>query len=200
MQLNRQHVLTLGAMVAVVALAGCGTTAPGASGSQFILKERQHTARSAKAAPVVNRTERVISITAPAAHKGSGAIAMNFKLPEDKGYSVLATANDISKLTVTLKTKSFLLTKTVATVDITKAQLVNNRAAVKFTGLEAGNYTVDIVAVDAAGANIGAVTESVAVVANQTATLNSRLQLISTTAPTPAGTGLDLNLEVVNGN
>lgn len=194
---------TLVALVAagaITALAGCGQAAPGAS-SQFILKERQHTARqAAPAVAKVNRTERVIDIVAPAEHRGTGAIAMNFKFPQEKGYSVMATAADIAKITVVLKTRSFLLTKTVATVDITKAQIVANKAAVRFTGLEAKTYTVDITAFDAANASIGTTTESVAVAAGQTATLDSKLQLVGGATPPTGGTGLDVNLEIVNGN
>lgn len=196
---NSKTLVALLAAGAITALTGCGQAAPGAT-SQFILKERQHTARQAAPVAKVNRTESVIDIVAPAEHKGTGAIAMNFKFPEQKGYSVLATAADIAKITVTLKTRSFLLTKTVATVDITQAQIVANKAAVRFTGLEAKGYTVDIQAFNAANASIGTTTESVDVTAGQTATVNSKLQLVGGTTPPVGGTGLDVNLEIVNGN
>lgn len=198
MMKHSKSLVALFAACAITTLVGCGQAAPGTS-SQFKMTARQHTARqAAPAVAKVNRTESVIDIVAPAEHRGTGAIAMNFKLPQEKGYGVLATAADINKITVTLKTRSFLLTQTVATVDITKAQIVANKAAVRFTGLQAKDYTVDIVAYDAANTNIGKTTENVTVAAGQTATLNSKLQLAGGTTPT--GTGLDVNLEILNGN
>lgn len=202
MKLNRQHVISLGALLAVSLLAGCGQVAPGAA--QMSIKEKSSvasaaSAKSAKSA-AVTRTESVIDIVAPAEHKGTGAIAMNFKFPEAAARKVMATANDITKITVTLKTKSFLLTKTVATVDVVKANLVNNRAAVNFTGLEGKTYTVDLVAYDATNADIGSTSASVTVVAGQTASVDAKLQLKTTTPTTPAATALGVNIEVLNGN
>lgn len=203
MKLNRQHIISLGALVAVSLLAGCGQAAPGQAG--MILSQKSYAA-SAKAktekAASVTRTQSVINIVAPEEHKGTGAITMNFKFPESSARKVLATAADITKLTVTLKTKSFLLTKTVATVDLVKSQIVNNKAAVNFTGLEGKTYTVDIVAYDATNADIGSVSESIAVTAGQTATMNAKLQLKSSTGttPTPGTTALGVNIDVLNGN
>lgn len=180
-------------------LTGCGTAASPA-GSDFIVTQRQHLSKAATAKSAVSKQESVINIVAPSAHKGSGAIAMNFKFPEKNGYSVLATVNDISKLTVTLKTRSFLLTKTIATAEVLKSQMVANKAAVAFTGLAGGNYTVEIVALNAANANIGTATESVAVTEGQTATVNSRLQLVGGGTTPPTGTtGLGVNVDIVNG-
>lgn len=192
---NRQHVLALGAALAASLLAGCGQSPM--NGSQFILTQRQHVARAASA-PAINHQAGVINIVAPAEVKGSGAIAMNFKFPEHTGYSVMATAADIDKIQVDLKTRSFLLTKTVATATVTKAQIVNNMAAVQFTGLAGGTYTVAISALDASGANIGSDSESVPVTEGQTATVNSKLQLVST--PSASATGLGVNINIVNGN
>jgi hypothetical protein len=192
---NRQHVLALGAALAVSLLAGCGTSP---MESQIILTQRQHVAKSASAPTLVNHQAGVINIVAPADDKGTGAIAMNFKFPAHTGYSVMATAADIDKIQVDLKTRSFLLTKTVATATVTKAQIVNNMAAVQFTGLAGGTYTVDISALDASGANIGSDSESVPVTEGQTATVNSQLKLVST--PSAGATGLGVNISIVNGN
>ena len=186
----------LGTLALVSTLAGCGQAAVGSA--DFVVTQRQHVAKAAKVAPKAAAQESVINIVAPAAHKGNGAIAMNFKFPEKNGYSVLATVNDISKLTVTLKTRSFLLTKTIATAEVLKSQMVANKAAVAFTGLAAGSYTVEIAAFSAANANIGSSTESVAVTEGQTATVNSRLQLVGG-GTTPGTTGLGVNIDIVNG-
>lgn len=203
MKLNRQHVISLGALVAVSLLAGCGQAAPGAADMILTQKSSVSSAKAAKAksasAATLTRSESVIDIVAPAEHKGTGAIAMNFKFPETAARRVMATAADINKLTVTLKTKSFLLTSTVATVDLVKSQIVNNKAAVNFTGLEGKTYTVEITAFDAANTNIGSTSESVAVTAGQTATVNAKLQLKGSTTPTPSTTALGVNIDVLNG-
>jgi hypothetical protein len=183
----------LSAVAIATVMTGCGH-AVSPAGSDFVITQRQHLS---KAASAVSKQESVINIVAPAEVRGTGAISMGFKFPEKTGYSVQATANDISKITVTLKTRSFLLSKTVATAEVLKSQIVANKAAVQFTGLAGGNYTVDIAALDASGANIGASSESVAVTEGQTATVNSRLQLKGGTTAT---TGLGVNIDVVNGN
>lgn len=191
----------LGAVLLATVLTGCGK-AVSPVGSDFVVTQRQHLSKAAtaKAAPSVSRQESVINIVAPTAHQGSGAIAMNFKFPTKDGFSVLATANDIAKIVVTLKTRSFLLTKTVATAEVLKSQIVSNKAAVQFTGLAGGNYTVELAAFSATNANIGTATETVAVTEGQTATVNSRLQLVGGgTTPTPSTTALGVNVEVVNG-
>lgn len=181
-------------------LTGCGT-AVSPTGSDFVVTQRQHLSKAATAKAAVSKQESVINIVAPAAHKGSGAIAMNFKFPEQTGYSVLATVNDISKITVTLKTRSFLLTKTIATAEVLKSNIVANKAAVAFTGLAAGSYTVDIEAFSATNASIGTSSESVSVVDGQTATVNSRLQLVGGgTGPATQTTGLGVNIDIINGN
>ncbi|MFN3431314.1 MAG: hypothetical protein ACK46X_15330 [Candidatus Sericytochromatia bacterium] len=188
----------LGTLALVSTLAGCGQAAVGSA--DFVVTQRQHVAKAAKvAAPKAAAQESVINIVAPAAHQGKGAIAMNFKFPEKTGYSVQATANDIAKIVVTLKTRSFLLTKTVATAEVVKSQIVSNKAAVAFTGLAGGSYTVEIAAFSAANANIGSSTESVAVTEGQTATVNSRLQLVGGGTTTPGTTGLGVNIDIVNG-
>lgn len=187
----------LGALALVSTLAGCGQAAVGSA--DFVVTQRQHVAKAAKAAPKAAAQESVINIVAPAAHQGKGAIAMNFNFPEKTGYSVQATANDIAKIVVTLKTRSFLLTKTVATAEVVKSQIVSNKAAVAFTGLAAGSYTVEIAAFSAANANIGSSTESVAVTEGQTATVNSRLQLVGGGTTPPGTTGLGVNIDIVNG-
>ena len=195
--------LTAAAALAAI-LTGCGT-AVSPAGSDFVVTQRQHLSKAASAKAAVSKQESVINIVAPAAHKGSGAIAMNFKFPEraaatgSKGYSVLATVNDIAKITVTLKTRSFLLTKTIATAEVLKANIVANKAAVAFTGLAAGSYTVELAAFNAANTNIGIGSESVSVVDGQTATVNSRLQLVGGTT-TPTTTGLGVNIDIINGN
>jgi hypothetical protein len=183
----------LTAAVLFAALTGCGKAAP--TGSDFVVTQRAATKATAQAA---TRQESVINIVAPAANRGTGSIAMGFKFPQKDGYSVMATANDIAKLTVTLKTKSFLLSKTVATADVLKSQIVANKAAVNFTGLAGGNYTVEIAALDATGANLGSDSQAVTVTEGQTSTVNSKLQLKST--PVAGVTALGVNVEVVNGN
>jgi hypothetical protein len=186
-------------LVLAAVLTGCGQSTVGSA--DFVLTQRQHLSKAAKVTPKashISKQESVINIVAPSEHKGSGAIAMNFKFPEKEGYSVMATANDISKITVTLKTRSFLLTKTVATAEVTKAQIVSNKAAVQFTGLAGGNYTVEIAALNAANTNIGSSTETVAVTEGQTSTVNSRLQLVGG-GTTPATTALGVNVDIING-
>lgn len=201
MKRNRQHVINLAALVAVSLLAGCGQATPGQAGMVLTQKSAVASKAAAAKSASITRTESVIDIVAPAEFRGTGAISMNFKFPETSARKVLATAADITKLTVTLKTKSFLLTKTVATVDLVKSQIVNNKAAVNFTGLEGQTYTVDITAFDATNADIGAVSQSIAVTAGQTATMNAKLQLKSTGGTTtPSATSLGVNVDVVNGN
>lgn len=194
---QRQHLLVV---LAATLLAGCGS----APGSEFIISQaqRQPITRAASVkAPAVIHQQSALTITAPEAVKGTGAIAMKFNLPQRKGYGVLATVNDINTITVALEQSSFLTTKTLATGTVQKSQIVNNQAAVQFTGLAAGSYIVKIDALDVGGNNIGTDSENVAVTAGQTATCNANLQLVnSSTGTAPSTTSLGVNVNILNGN
>jgi hypothetical protein len=126
---------------------------------------------------------------------------MAFVFPQGKGYGLMATAADVAKITVALKTRSFLLTKTVATAEVTQAQMLNGRAAVNFTGLKAGTYTVDIAALAADGAELGATSASADVADGATTTVDAQLRLSggTTAAAAATGTGIGVNLEIVDG-
>jgi hypothetical protein len=175
--MERQHFKVVLAALSVALVAGCGTpVAPIA---------RQHL----DTAPVLSRQHNTLE-TAP-----SGAITIGFKLPAPKAFALLATPDDVAKITVTLKTRSFLLTKTVATAEVTRAQMLNNLAAVQFTGLKAATYTLDIAALDAAGTTIGKSTASANVVEGTTTTVDAKLQIDRNIKAASLG----VNLEIVNG-
>jgi hypothetical protein len=173
--MERQHFKVVVAALAAVVLAGCGApVAPAAAPA------RQHLD------------------TVPAAQQAvapKGAIYIAFKLPARKAFELLATPDDVAKITVALKTKSFLLTKTVATAEVTRAQMLNNLAAVQFTGLKGAAYTLDIAALDAAGTTIGKTSAAANVVEGTTTTVDAKLQIDRSIAAASLG----VNLEIVNG-
>jgi hypothetical protein len=186
---QRQHVSHVLALLVSSSLMGCGSSAPAFAPSQ-------------PSAPRVNHQSVALEMTAATAVVGSGAIAINFKLPTHKGFTLAATPDDIQKITVALKTRSFLLTKTLATAEVTRASIVSNRAAVQFTGLKAANYTLVITALDATGTSLGTTTTTADVTAGQTATVNAKLQispLAPAVAPATGGSGLGVNLSITNG-
>jgi hypothetical protein len=136
---------------------------------------------------------------------------LRFQAPEPPSH-LQATVADIQTITVTLKTRTFLLLRTVATAEVRRDQILNGRAAVNFTGLAAGSYTLDIAATDAAGANIGSGTTNASVVDGQTTMVDAQLRLVPsatpTATPTPAptptptpapATGLGVNVSIING-
>jgi hypothetical protein len=174
--MERQHFKVMVAGLGIALLAGCG--APVATVA------RQHLENVP--VPAVKATQQDAT---------SGAIRIAFKLPAPKAFALLATPADVAKITVTLKTKSFLLTKTLATAEVSRAQMLNNLAAVQFTGLKGGNYTLDIAALDSAGTNIGKTTASATVVEGTTTTVNAKLQIDRNVAAASLG----VNLEIVNG-
>ena len=200
--MERQHVITLAAAIAL--LTGCSN--PGAPTATLKVSPtqaaRQHVAVQAPAPALkVVKQHASLTIQAPAAEaQGTGAITMEFVFP-NRGYALKATAADVAKITVALKTRSFLLTKTVANAEVTQAQMLNGRAAVNFTGLKAGSYWLDIAALDAAGATLGATTTASAeVIDGQTTPVDAQIKLTADAASTPAGgTGIGVNLEIVNG-
>lgn len=176
--MERQHFKVVFAALATVVLAGCGApVAPAAAPA------RQHLDTVPAAAP---QAQAVAS---------KGAIYIAFKLPARKAFELLATPDDVAKITVKLKTKSFLLTTTVATAEVTRAQMLNNLAAVQFTGLKGAAYTLDIAALDAAGTTIGKSTASANVVEGTTTTVDAKLQIDRSIAAASLG----VNLEIVNG-
>ncbi len=196
--MERQHVISLIAAIAV--LTGCTQSgAPTATAPKAAAKPAARPAAAAPALKVIKQ-HAALQIAAPAEDAGTGAITMEFVLP-NKGYSLKATVADVAKITVALKTRSFLLTKTVATAEVTQAQMLNGRAAVNFTGLKAGTYWLDIAALDAAGASLASTTTANAeVIDGQTTPVDAQLKLTATTAAAPAGgTGIGVNLEIVDG-
>ncbi|MEB3222703.1 MAG: hypothetical protein VKS61_11545 [Candidatus Sericytochromatia bacterium] len=224
--MERQHVFTLAAALAVAFVAGCNTPAPTASlrlapGSKAAaarpVAERQHVpGPTSLAGRKVNEHRTAFTVQVPAEQAGTGSVALEFVLPRAQGYSLQATAADIQTITVTLKTRTFLLLRTVATAEVRRDQILNGRAAVNFTGLAAGSYTLDIAATDAAGANIGSGTTNASVVDGQTTMVDAQLRLVSsatptatptptptpvpTPTPTPApATGLGVNVSIIDG-
>lgn len=210
--MDRQHVITLVSTLAVALTAGCSaqapvtaarlSAAPKAAAARPVA-ERQHVAAPSAVTRKVNEQHAAFTVKVPAAYAGTGAVAMEFVFPKATGYSLKATAADIAKITVTLKTRSFLLMKTVATAEVLRTQIVNGRAAVNFTGLTAGSYTLDIVAADAAGANIGSGTTTANVTDGNTTMVDAQLKLVPsatpTPTPTPATTGLGVNVSIIDG-
>lgn len=196
--MERQHVITL--VAAICLLAGCAQTgAPTAIAPKAASKAPARPAAAAQ--PMrVNKQHASLRIAAPVEHQGTGAITMEFVLP-NKGYSLKATVADVAKITVALKTRSFLLTKTVATAEVTQAQMLNGRAAVNFTGLKAGTYWLDIAALDAAGTSLASTTTANAeVIDGQTTPVDAQLKLTAAPAAGPTGgTGIGVNLEIVDG-
>ncbi|MDB5097697.1 MAG: hypothetical protein JWM80_2118 [Cyanobacteria bacterium RYN_339] len=183
--MERQHFKVLVAALSVALLAGCGTSvAPIA---------RQHLDNVPAIPAKINRQAATLELQPEAATTGTIAIA--FKFPAAKGYELLATPADVAKITVTLKTKSFLLTKTVATAEVTRAQMLNNLAAVQFTGLKGATYTMDIAALDAGGKTIGKSTASADVKEGTTTNVDAKLQIDRSIAAASLG----VNLEIVNG-
>ncbi|MEB3196425.1 MAG: hypothetical protein VKP62_04405 [Candidatus Sericytochromatia bacterium] len=198
--MERQHVIALATLAMV--LSGCSTAAPltvvrpvavKAAAAKPVL-ERQHLPLDTRR---VNVQREALTVVAPALAAGQGTLSMSFVWPESSGYKLMATAADIAKITVTLKTRSFLLMKTVATAEVQRSQIVNGRAAVNFTGLAAGDYTLDLSATDAASAVIGSGTTTAKVTDGQTTMVDAQLKLIP--APKPAETGLGVNVSIING-
>lgn len=199
--MERQHVITLVAALALV--AGCAQTgAPTAIAPKAAPKPVAKAAAPAAQPLKVIKRHAALQIAAPEA-AGTGAITMEFVFPKAQGYALKATVADVAKITVALKTRSFLLAKTVATAEVTQAQMLNGRAAINFTGLKAGTYWLDIAALDAAGATLAATTTANAeVIDGQTTPVDAQLRLTpaTTTAAAPAGgTGIGVNLEIVDG-
>lgn len=200
----RQHFISLVAAFTTVALTGCGQ-APVSSAVPLVrsaaakpVMARQHLPlASTRAARKVNEQHAALTIRAPQAFTGTGSVAMEFVFAK-AGYSLQAKAADINKITVALKTRNFLLMQTVATAEVTRAQIVNGRAAVNFTGLSAGSYTIDIQAHDATDAQIGSGSTTANVVDGQTTMVDAQLKLIPTPA-TPVGTGLGVNVSIIDG-
>ena len=196
--MERQHVISLIAALALV--AGCAQTgAPTAIAPKAPAKP---VAQAAKAPLKVIKQHAALQIQAPEA-AGTGAITMEFVFPKAQGYALQATVADVAKITVALKTRSFLLAKTVATAEVTQAQMLNGRAAINFTGLKEGSYWLDIAALDAAGATLAATTTANAqVLDGQTTPVDAQLRLTpaTTTASAPTGgTGIGVDLEIIDG-
>jgi hypothetical protein len=73
--------------------------------------------------------------------------------------------------------------------------MLNNLAAVQFTGLKGAAYTLDIAALDAAGTTIGKTSAAANVVEGTTTTVDAKLQIDRSIAAASLG----VNLEIVNG-
>jgi hypothetical protein len=183
--MERQHVLNLFAAAALT-LAGCA--APSATA---VLKPAPATDVAQK--PSLKVVKQQASLDLEAA--GTGAITMEFVLSQPGGYQLQATAADVAKIKVDLKTRGFLLMKTVAKAEVSRAQMLAGRAAVNFTGLKAGKYTVDVFASDAAGTQLGSTTVTATVTDGETTTVDAKLQVSGSTQIWAAGgTGLDLSI------
>lgn len=178
--MERQHTFILTAALLVATLAGC-VSAPLQANAGLQMQA------PVKAPLKVNKQEVAITAIAPTP-VGTGAIKMEFVFgkPASTGYSLKATYQDVEKITVALKTRTFLLTRTVATADVTKAQILEGRAAVNFTGLAEGSYTLDITAFDAGGTALGATTATAQVSDGQTTTVDATLQVSPPASALPA--------------
>lgn len=194
--MERQHVISLIAALALV--AGCAQTGAPTAPKTIPVKPAVKAAQPLK----VIKQHAALQIAAPEA-AGTGAITMEFVFPKPAGYSLQATVADVAKITVALKTRSFLLAKTVATAEVTQAQMLAGRAAINFTGLKAGTYWLDIAALDAAGATLAATTTDKAeVLDGQTTPVDAQLRLTpaTTTASGPTGgTGIGVDLSIIDG-
>jgi hypothetical protein len=202
--MSRQHLISLAAAFTVACVTGCGYSPVGSAGPMVRpaaakpVLSRQHVPMVTPAAVrKVNEQHTALTIQAPQAHAGNGSVAMEFVFPKT-GYTLQAKAADINKITVTLKTRSFLLLQTVATAEVLRSQIVNGRAAVNFTGLSAGAYTIDILAHDAANNEIGSGSTTANVVDGQTTMVEGQLKLIPDPV-TPVGTGLGVNVSIIDG-
>ena len=203
--MSRQHLISLAAAFTVACATGCGYAPVGpavpmvrSAAAKPVLSRQHLPLVTTTAERKVNEQHTALTIRAPQAHAGTGTVAMEFVFPNTSGYSLQAKAADINKITVTLKTRSFLLMQTVATAEVTRSQIVNGRAAVNFTGLSAGAYTIDILAHDAANKEIGSGTTTANVVDGQTTMVEGQLRLIPEPT-TPVGTGLGVNVSIIEG-
>ena len=115
--MNRQLAFNL---FAAAALTVTGCAAPAATA---VLKTAPAPAASQKAPLKVVKQQ----VSAELEAAGTGAIAMEFVLRRPDGYQLQATAADVATIKVDLKTRSFLLMKTVATTEVTRAQMLAGR-------------------------------------------------------------------------
>lgn len=187
--MERQHVLSL--IAAALLTAGCAASvapvAPVAPAAPAL---------AAKAPLKVVKQQATLELDAA----GTGAITMEFVLRRPDGYALQATSADVAKITVALKTRSFLLIKTVATAEVTRAQMLAGRAAVNFTGLKAGSYTVDVAAAGDTGTELGSTSVQATVVDGETTTVDARLQVSGGTQTSAAGGSvLGLDLQILDG-
>lgn len=172
-------------LLAALTLTGCA--APAATA---VLKTAPAPIAAQKAPLKVVKQSATMDLEAT----GTGAITMDFVLRRPDGYQLQATAADVAKIKVDLRTRGFLLMKTVATTEVTRAQMLAGRAAVNFTGLAAGSYTVDVYAYDDASAELGKTSVTAAVVDGQTTTVDAKLQVSGGTQTSSTGLGLDLQI------
>jgi hypothetical protein len=109
---------------------------------------------------------------------GTGQVVVAVKLPE---RTVLSTVDDIARITLTLSEDG---AGSVGTIELQRAQILGGGANAKFAALTGGKYTLDVVAYDLSGSNIGSVQDHVTVAEGAIATLSLRLELHAGSPPT----------------
>jgi hypothetical protein len=130
--------------------------------------------------PVTGNSARatVTAVATPGAgiKQGNGTIAVSLTLPP---RSLLATVDDITRITLTLRRDEPGAVGAIGTQEIQRAQMLNGSASLRFNNLVGGQYAVDVTAWDIVSTNIGAVSDHVQVQEGTVATLSLRLQLVS---------------------
>jgi hypothetical protein len=178
-------------LIAAIALCACTEERPDVStGVQATIKQVQPQAvatRGADPLPLVNKKTGKL---------GTSQVVVSVKLPERQ---VLATVDDIGHITLTLSEDG---AGSVGTLDLQRAQIVGGGANARFGALTGGKYTLDVVAYDLSGSDIGSVQDHVTVADGAIATLSLRLELhngappsakpspFPTVMPTPTPAGI----------
>jgi hypothetical protein len=179
-------------IVAAIALCACTEERPdGSPGVTATIKQVVNTQAVATPGnaplPLVNKKTGKL---------GTSQVVVAVKLPERK---VLSTVDDIAHITLTLSEDG---AGSVGSIDLQRAQILGGGANARFGALTGGSYTLDVVAYDLSGSNIGSVQDHVTVAEGAIATLSLRLELHNSTpvatpkpspfptvmpTPTPAG-------------
>ncbi|MDB5097381.1 MAG: hypothetical protein JWM80_1802 [Cyanobacteria bacterium RYN_339] len=163
-----------------IALAACTEERPGATpGVESTIRQ--------VATKVAAGTDVLPLFTKKAGKLGTSQVVVAVKLPQ---RTVLSTVDDISRITLTLSEDG--QPGSVGTIELQRAQVVGGGGSARFAALTGGNYTLDVVAYDLSGTNIGSVQDHVAVEEGAIATLSLRLELHAgappTTKPSPLPT------------
>lgn len=172
-------------------LASCGA-GPAASGKLVIKSLNSAKIERASAEP------EMVTVLPIEEALGDGAITLDFRLPDVRGYHVAASSRDIAKLTLTLKSRSFLFARPVATAELTRAQISAGQSTLRFDKLKPTVYAIEVLALDAAGTVIGRAGGNALVQSGRTTNFATKLVIGSAASATPApGTvGGDLNIRV----